>query len=207
MNNQDYLDQITASTKPSKIGSGITSIIPPLALKFIIGGVALAILIIIFGAIFGNMGTKSEDIAKQLSVRLKNVSATIEKYNPETKSSQLRQLGSSTNSVLSDTKRSLDDFLLKKYNYKKPDEKSKMYTDETAHIEKVNNELEYARLNAFLDRYYVRQLLHQIELILSMESDINARTDNTDLINIMNNSAHSLTEIHTKIEKTAETIK
>lgn len=207
MDNQDYLNQITASAQPAKVRSGITNIIPPLALKLIIGGVALAVLIIIFGIILGNLGVKSEDLAKQLSVRLDNTSKTIEKYNPATKSSQLRSLGSSTKGVVDNTKRDLDGFLEKKYNYKKPDDKSKMFNDETQYIEAINKELEYARLNAFLDRIYVRQLIHQIEQIIAIEVDIYNRTDNQDLKGLIENSANSFQEIHTNLERTAGNIK
>lgn len=207
MDNQDYLDQITASTQPTKPRSGITNIIPPLALKLLIGGVILAVVIIVFGIIFSNMGTKTEDLAKQLSIRLSNVSETIDKYNPEAKSSQLRQHGSETKAVITNTQRDLNQFLEAKYNYTKPDTKSKMFTDETAYIEKSNKELEYARLNAFLDRVYVHQLMYQIEQIIALASNINARTDNQDLKNIVNSSAENLQRAHDSLEKTAETIK
>lgn len=207
MDNQDYLDQITASAQPTKPRSGITNIIPPLALKLLIGGVILAILIIVFGIIFGNMGTKTEDLAKQLSIRLNNVSETIDKYNPAIKSSQLRQYGSETKATINNTQRDLNQFLEKKYGYKKPDTKSKMFTDETDYIEKTNKELEYARLNAFLDRVYVQQLMYQIEQITALESNINARTDNQELKDIVNSSATNLQNAHGSLEKVSETIK
>ncbi len=204
MDNQAYLDQITASTQPTK-GSG-NHIIPPLVLKLLIGGVILAVLIIIFGSILGNLNPNAEELSKQLSYRLDNVNATIEKYNPNVQSSQLRSKGTATKTVLTDTKRKLDSFLEEKYGFK-ADPKSETATIEQKHIDAVNKKLENARLNAYLDRIYVHELSHQVELIMAMEADINAHTDNNKLKEIVNNSLNSLKEIDISIQQTAETIK
>ena len=204
MNNQDYLDQITASAQGSQ--SKRNMIISPLVLKLLIAGVVLAILIIVFGSIFGNMGTKTEDVAKQLSLRLANVSTTIETYNPNVKSSQLRKEGSGVKSVINNTQRDLNKFLEEKYNYTKVDQKSKLYADETSFIEKANKELEYARLNAFLDRVYLNQLLYQIEQIVVLESNINSRTDNQNLKDIVQSSMNNLKQSYESLEKLTDSI-
>lgn len=203
MDNQAYLDQITASTKPAK-NSG-NHIIPPLVLKLAIGGVILAVLIMIFGLILGNLNPSTEDLSKQLSYRLSNVNATIEKYNPSVKSSQLRSKGTATKTIITNTQRELDDFLKEKYNFK-ADPKSEIATKEQKQIDAVNKKLENARLNAYLDRIYVHELSHQIELIMALESDINAHTDKAKLKEIVTNSMNSLKDLDTSIQQISETI-
>lgn len=204
MDNQAYLDQITQSTQADI--SGKKPFFSPMVIRLLIGGVFLAILIIVIGSIWSGMNNKAEDLSKQLSVRLANVTESINTYNPSIKSSQLKSKGTSTKSILTDTKRKLDEELEKTYGWKKPDEKSKMFTDEKSLSDKLNTELEKAKLNALLDRTYIHQLPHQIELILSMESEINTRTKNDQLKSIMQESMKSLADVRTSLDAVADTV-
>lgn len=204
MNNQDYLDQISASARPVSTSNKLFS---TRMLIFLIGAAVLLIAIIICGIILGSSGNKSSDLAKQLSIRLTNVSKTIDTYNPSVKSSSLRQHGSQTNAVIKNTLASLNPLLEKEYGYKKPDEKSKVYLDEKEFIDGVNKNLEHARLNAYLDRVYVSELIRQIELILAMDSEIYKKSDDEELKKIVETTSKSLNVILPGLQQDIEKVK
>lgn len=196
MDNQTYLDQITASTKPT---SSKKSFFSSQIFKIAALGVGLTIVIIIFGSILGNINNKERDLAEQLSLRMDNLTATIDEYNDSVKSSYLRSIGTSFSAILADTNRDLSDYLIQKYNFNPEKSNSNLVEKELKFADELNADLEEARLNGILDRVYVSKLDLQITLLLSTESDILSRTKNQSLQSIINKSVSSLESLQNNL--------
>lgn len=198
MDNQAYLDQITASTRPSQSKQSPFS---SLIFKIAALGIGLTVIIIIFGSLLGAANNKERDLSEQLSIRMTNLSETINTYNSSVKSPELRSIGTSFSTVLANTNRDLSNYLVAKYNFDPKKANQKMLQSETQLIEDLNTALEDARLNGILDRTYVNKLNLEITLLLSLESDILSRTTNSDLQNILQNSTSSLESLLNSTEK------
>ena len=192
MDNITYLEQISASNRPVKSG-GIGGLMSPKIL-LILGGVAiLAIIIIIVGMLSGS-GTSGVDLVSKINVRSDNLIATINTYNQQVKSSELRSIASSLSSVLTETSSKTSELLNSVYNQKKVSDS--ITKKETTYIEEVDADLEAARLNGLLDRNFARQLTLQTGLLLSIESECLSKTKNNDVKNVVSNSYANLATIY-----------
>ena len=160
----------------------------------ILGGVAiLAIIIIIVGMLSGS-GTSGVDLVSKINVRSDNLIATINTYNQQVKSSELRSIASSLSSVLTETSSKTSELLNSVYNQKKVSDS--ITKKETTYIEEVDADLEAARLNGLLDRNFARQLTLQTGLLLSIESECLSKTKNNDVKNVVSNSYANLATIY-----------
>ena len=102
MDKQDYLNQISATSKPPKQGK--KGIFGSIYFKLGVGALVALIVIMILGAILssGKGGVKQDSIA--LKVRLDNTMEMITTYQTDVKSSSLRSSSASLYGVLSNTK-------------------------------------------------------------------------------------------------------
>ena len=93
MDNLEYLNQISQSNRPVKRSLKSSDRKTNLILKFSIAGVVLFFLMMAFGAMVGNLNTKSDDLAKQIYTRTVNLNSSLNTYNRDLKSSRLRAIG------------------------------------------------------------------------------------------------------------------
>lgn len=195
MDNMEYLNQIAASNRPAKstVGGGLPFSLSP---KVLIGlGIAIGLifLIMIFGSIFGGDKNTEQSLVQKLSLRSANLSETIDEYNRNLKSSNLRSLTGSLRAVLNETSASTATILEEDFGAKSDKTAEE---DEATYIEEVNTTLEDAKLNGLLDREFVREMTYQIGLLLSMESDILSKTKKDNLKDTINNSYTNLENLH-----------
>lgn len=185
MNNLEYLNHISQSNRPvqqtkqSKINGG-------LILKILVGGLLATAILIAIGTLINSGSNKATDVARQLYVRMENVSNTISAYNKSLKSSQLRSINYSLSGALTGARNQLGEYL--SANAKKGEkplvpsasalkEEEAMFNGSNG----VNAQLTNAKLNGRLDRYYAAQIHLQVSLMMSMCSELLERDHSAKL--------------------------
>ncbi len=196
MDNLEYLNQISQSNRPVKRSLKSSDRKTNLILKFSIAGVVLFFLMMAFGAMVGNLNTKSDDLAKQIYTRTVNLNSSLNTYNRDLKSSRLRAIGVSLSAILTNASNQLSNYLTANSKDKNITLDEKTTASEAAIIEELNTSLTNAKLNGVLDRYYDNQIGLQVSLLLSQTSELLARTKDAELITIVTNLHTSLETIH-----------
>lgn len=196
MDNLEYLNQISQSNRPVKRSLKSSDRKTNLILKFSIAGVVLFFLMMAFGAMVGNLNTKSDDLAKQIYTRTVNLNSSLNTYNRDLKSSRLRAIGVSLSAILTNASNQLSNYLTANSKDKNITLDEKTTASEATIIEELNTSLTNAKLNGVLDRYYDNQIGLQVSLLLSQTSELLARTKDAELITIVTNLHTSLETIH-----------
>ena len=200
MNNADYLNQISATNRSTKASAGGLNIKNP---KILIAGLAAAFIIaiaMILSSVFGSVGNKERDLVDQISFRTTYLMESVKKYNNLVKDSTLRSMGTSLNAILLEVDQETTATLKNDFNAdKKKPRDSKTEPNEKAHIEKLNETLEKARLNGLLDRYYSREISYEISLLVSLMSECVSRTKKPQLTENLNQSITNLSSIQTRM--------
>lgn len=203
MDNFAYLNQISksahAKSTPTKKSGGLLS-------KFSIGKIALIgivgfFLLMALGGLLGSINNKPKELSKQIYLRSTNLSSVLTTYNPSVKSSRLRSISVSLITVLNHTSSQLSAYIGGE-KYKEEDllPKKKTAESETALTEELELSLNNAKLNGILDRIYENQLTLQVSLLLSLTSQLLARTKDESLISILSPFYYSLETIHNNLE-------
>jgi len=199
MNNLEYLNQISKTSRPVKTGSdakGFGTII-----KIAIAGVAVFIVLLIVGMLIGKKSDTTASLGPQIYLRTTNLEKTVTTYNRSLRSSKLRSIGLTLSSTLTAAINQMDPIL------KNSASKDKELTDsENQYTTDLENTLTDAKLNGMLDRTYANQMQLQTSLLLSMleqainhtkddnlkniysQYQSNLMTANTDLINYSSSS-------------------
>ena len=202
MDNQAYLNQISAAARPNKKTNAFLS---STIFKIIIGGIAALFLILIFGAIINNGKTNNETKCISLYFHLDNLTTTIDKYQPSIKSSTLRGSSASLKSLLSGINSNLNNYLVTNYEFKEKNADKKIIASETALSEELNNELFEAKINGLLDRVYARKMAYEISIIQTRESEIYKSVKDDTFKQALDNSYNSLGNLHESFDSFSET--
>lgn len=210
MDNKAYLEQIASETRSSKPqGKGILGTfqnlnISPLGKKLLLGGAILAVLIIIIVAIAGGSGsnkTSERDLIDTLSVRTNNLIETIENYNDYVKSSDLRAMGNSLKSVITEVGYATNTSLVNDFGATTgTPENENVVTSEDEWLATLTTTLEKARLNGLLDRVYSREFAYQIGMLISLESETYTTTDKEPLKTSLDSSMKNLDQLYTQFD-------
>ena len=197
MQGQEYLNQISASNRPTS-KSKVSGILSSKYFLFGAGFVLLLIIIIIFGSLLS--GGKGDEKSNSIKLDL-HISGTIEvinEYQKDIKSSTLRGNSSSLGSVLSTTKSNLDNFFTEKYKIKdvvKEADKNYIAEASTAR-DGLISELFDAKITGNLDRVYAQKMAYEIALIASEEKTLMNQTKNETLKAILDESYKSLNNLY-----------
>ncbi|MBR1795935.1 hypothetical protein IJ765_01575 [Candidatus Saccharibacteria bacterium] len=208
MNNMDYLNQISADTRPAKQTSGSLFDglpIPAQLVKWLIIALVGVFFVIIIAAILSNQKDPERDLIDRINQRSNNLMTVINTYNPKIKSSSLRAISSNVSSVLTYTQSQTSTILQNYYGVE--DKKGKngsapnqaLIDEETAYAEAINATLETARIEATLDRTYHRILTREVGYFLSLEADLLSRTKKQDLITVLQDSSGNLDSIYAQL--------
>lgn len=199
MDSLEYLNQISKSNRPVKAARGDVS--KTTIIKIAAGGIVLFFLLIALGAMLGSLNSKVGSTAKQLYFRTDQVNSTLKTYNKALKSSRLRAIGSSLQTVLTGATNQLKEYY--KGKEVKNDElklAGKTAKEEEQLISNLNLTLEHAKLNGILDRVYDNQINLQVSLLLSLSSQVISRTKDKKLLEIVEPLHSSLSTIHENLE-------
>lgn len=209
MDNQEYLNQISATSRPVGIkkkglGGGFFSS------KFFILGVVFVvtlILLAVIGAVLGSGKESKKEKMYALSAHITYDMQVISEYQDLVKSSNLRSDSASLNNVLSATNRDLETFFEETYNNSDPEKvlgESKMNELELARDDLLS-ELFDAKINGTLDIIYARKLTYEISLLMSEEEQVYNNAKDETLLNTLSTSYNSLKNLYDKINGFSET--
>lgn len=200
MDSQSYLNEISATVRPQKQSNGFLK-----SKFFLVGAVAVGALILmaILGAVLSNGKSSLKDQLFTLEKRLTNLTATINTYQPNVKSSDLRSSSASLKGVLSNTQNGVSTYITTKYEGKKPEKK--LEESEQTHIDELNDELFQAKINGILDRIYAHKMAYEISLLMSMEDKIYNASNDQELHSILDTSYDSMQNLYDKFGNYSET--
>lgn len=193
-----YLQQIATkpngAKSPQKGGNFLD--LPPKVLYFVVGGLILAVLIIVIGSIMGNRpAANTSGPIERISLRSKNLNTALTKYSRELKSSNLRSMATSLSSVMSGLESSSATIL--KSDFGKTSSTDKAITaEETALITSLNETLDNAKLNGLLDRTFVREITSQISTLIILNTDSLKKLSNPTSKTSLQGSLENLQNLH-----------
>lgn len=198
MNNLEYLNQISQENRPT---SAKKSASMSLIIKIAVGGLVAFLFIMCLGMALSAGKTSPTDLTKQLYVRTANLNTALTTYNKSLKSSQLRAIGTSLNGVLTSATASLTRYLAsegdKEADLNPPE---KLLTVETETIEALDTALNNAKLNGILDRVYANQIQLQVSLLVTFISQLEQRTKDTELLEIISQYQSNLIVIEQSLK-------
>ncbi len=207
MDGQQYLNQISQTNRPVKqSGGGLNKILTSKIFIVVAIGLVLLILIMILGAVIGGGKKSVKELGYELTLHLDNTVAVIKEYQPNVKSSRLRANSASLDGVLSNTKSQVNTVLMDELGFNKKKDASDTAEEEAIAVgEELKNELFEAKINGILDRVYAHKMAYEISLFLAEEEQILENTSNENLINAINTSHESLTNLYDKFNNFSET--
>lgn len=205
MDGQEYLDQLSASVRPTKNSGGKNSFLNSKIFLVSAIGVIAFILLAIVGAILGGSGNSEKDLSAALMLHIENTSEVIQTYQPNIKSSDLRSISASLSSVLSDTDSKLKNYLTENYGIEDDGDIDEDVVEKaTLNRDALDAELFDAKINGLLDRIYTHKMTYEISLFMTEEAKIINRTSNTELKDFLTVSYGSLENLYTKFEAFSE---
>ncbi len=210
MNNMDYLNQISADTRPAKQSTSFFDSLPIPAnvIKFIgLAFIFVFLMLIIIAVIPSLIPDKRKDFLDRLYTRAYNVSTIIDENNSSIKSTRLRAICSNINSVLNTTQSSTFDVLIASYGTGSDNKRTytvseKLTASEDKYLEEIDTELSQAYITGNLDRTYYRTILRETGLIISLEDELLNRSDslNNNYLNILTTSRSNLVALYTELQ-------
>ncbi|MBR5939233.1 hypothetical protein IKZ77_01630 [Candidatus Saccharibacteria bacterium] len=203
MEGQEYLNQISASNRPEK-----KSMNRFFSSKFFIFAAISAVILIaimILGAIINGSKGDEKELNYKLKLHIDNTAKVIQNYQPLVKSSVLRSSSASLSSILSNTSRELNDYLVEKYNFKDKDVDKKIVEAATAKKDELETELFEAKINGILDRIYAHKMTYEISSIMGEEAKLINSSKNAGLKDLLTTSYQSLDNLYKNFSEFSET--
>lgn len=199
MDNFAYLNEIAAANRPVKNPSAPKSLKVATIVKIVAAGVVLFFLLMAVGALVGGLKGKTDNLLKQVYLRTTNMSKIMEDYNRDLKSSDLRSLSASLAGALTNATNQLAGVLgTNDAEDVAPD--AATVEEETAILNELNTSLNNAKLNGILDRAYANLVGLQVSLLMSMISELEARTDDAALLSVLSSYRGNLEVLHQGFE-------
>ena len=203
MDKQEYLNEISASTRPAAPSNTHKF----LSSKFLwvgIIGVLLLIIIIVIGSLLSGSNTSTKDRVSSLILHLDNTTEVIKEYQPYVKSSDLRSYSASLSGILSNTSSSLTTYATNKYNFKPKEVNKSIVEEETSYKDALISDLFNAKITGSLDQVYAQKLAIDISLIQSRETQLIKSSSLSDLQDDLRSSYDSLTNLYDKFNNFSE---
>lgn len=206
MDGQEYLNQISQSSRRKDAPSKNRKFLSPK--KIIIGAVGVILLIVILVVSLnvgkGDGGEKTDSY--KLKLHLDNTAAVIQDYQSNIRSSNLRSSSASLRGILTITSRDFSEYLSEKYNLKKDKDISKEITQKAdKKKEELSNELFEAKISGRLDRTFAYNMAYEISTIRAEEMKILNETKSDKVKEILNSSIESLDVLYEKFDNFSET--
>lgn len=201
MDNQAYLNQISAKAKPSKKTSKLFS--SNLGKILGIGVTALAI-VLILSAIISSLRKDVKTLSITLQLRLDKTSEIINEYQPSVKSSELRSYSATLASIIDSTSSDLATMLSKDYDIKKASDQKDIVKKVEATMQELSDDLFEAKINGLLDRTYARKMAYEISLIQNYESEIYHALKNGETKESLESSYDSLSNLYESFNSFSE---
>lgn len=208
MDGQQYLQQISESSRPAPKGGKKGRLGRILSSKFfMIGAIGLGLLIVIMiiGSVLGGNKSGAKNLSFELKLHLDNTTELIQEYQQYVKSSELRSNSASLQGVLSNTSRDLTDYLEEKYDFKDKDISKAMEEEALLARDDLENELFEAKINGILDRIYAHKMAYEISLFTTEEAQLIKASQDETLTEFLTTSYDSLNNLYNKFNEFSET--
>lgn len=205
MENQEYLNQISAKTTPAKPNKGSNGILHSKIFYLVIGTVIAVIILAIVGSFLGSNKTDNKTSLIALRLHVDSTMNIIDKYQPNVKSSSLRSSSASLNSILTDTNNKLNTYITEKYGDKATKDTDNLAEQAKTTEDALEAELSDAKINGILDRVYAHKMAYEISLFLSEESKLYNSTKDENLQSILADSYNSLENLYSNFNDFSET--
>ena len=206
MDNLEYLNQISANTRPTKPQKDNPSPLNKNIIKFSLFGLIGIIIIAVIASVLSN-SSNSEPAElsniESLYLRINNLSSVSETYKPNIKNSSLRASSSSLNVILTNSKNNFYSILSTFYGIDAS--KLTIPSNLSDEFSELSSSLENAQLNGLLDRIYANEMAYQISRILILESSTIERTESEEVKSAINSSYSSLEKLKNDFSKFSET--
>ena len=184
MDNMAYLQQIAGNDNSLANKNKAKGGLPNFLNKWVLIGVGVFIALIIgvaaIAASLNKTDTKDQDLMVQSYWMASFFSEEVlDEYVREVKNSDIRNMTASLKSVLTELIKNSETIMLSQYGIDTSDfdeDEDPVPVEEHEKIQKVVDTLEDARLNAMLDRVYLREVTLQIAYLRAYQSEIIART-------------------------------
>jgi len=203
MEGQEYLNQISATSKPMAVKK--EGLFSSKLFIWIMIALAALVFIVIIGSIIGSGKGGEKDLGYALRLHLTNTGSAINTYQENIKSSELRSNSASLYSVLSNTNRELSNYLSAKYKIKDSDIDKKIVAEATTAFNTLSTELFQAKINGILDRVFAHKMAYEITLLLSEEKKLIEVSKNEALDEALTTSYKSLENLYPKFNDFSET--
>lgn len=206
MDKQEYLNQISASVRPAKPEkTGLSGILSSTIFRVAMVGVIGVILLAIVGSIIGGGKGSVKEELQELDLYIGSTMSVISDYQPNLKSSSLRSHSASLYSVLSNTSRDVNNYLVGAYGESEATASNTMAEDEKLHLDGLESELFSAKINGILDRIYAHKMAYEISMIMSREGSVYERVSDASLKTAIETSYNSLNNLYSEFEGFSET--
>ena len=204
MDNQEYLNQISAKPVKAKGGLGLGNLFGSKIAFFILVALVALVIMAILGVALGSKKGSPLNDTKRLSLHLDSTAKVISDYQPQVKSSVLRSNSASLASVIANTNGKLKSYLAEKTGDKDNDKNSNLEEQIKTEQDALLTELFEARINGYLDRVYAHKMAYEIERFMNQETKIYNSTSDTSLKEILDESYNSLENIYDSFNKFPE---
>lgn len=203
MDGQEYLNQISASSRPEQ-ESKLKAIIK--SKFFLVGAIGLVALIIIMiiGAALGSGKGGEKNLSIDLYLHVDNTKAEIDTFQNDIKSSDLRSSSASLSGILGNTVSKMGDFLEKKYSLKPKNIEKKVVEQATAEKDALHNELFEAKITGALDRIFAQKMTYEISMIMAEENKIMKISKSNELKDALKESHDSLENLYNNFNDFSE---
>lgn len=195
-----YLQQIATSTSQPRTRTPrpgfIGFILNPKTLIIAGASIVAIILLVLVVSLLSSVTAREQKLSEQLYLRLTNLNKALDDYTGEVKSSSLRTMGHSLSTVFANTTHDLEPVLTDHFKLKTNKLSKSLTESETKFTKGVNDNLNQAKLNGLLDRSFTREFALQIALVLSLESELLARTKYPALTQALQSSKANLEKLH-----------
>lgn len=208
MDGQDYLEQISKSSKPVKVRqSKMGGLMSSKYVKLIGGALIALVLIMIVGVMLGsgkNGGPKEQSY--RLLLHLNGTSSLVQEYQPSIKSSKLRSSAASLYSVLTNTALGITSYLEQKYEFRgDQDIEESIVEQATLETEALNQDLFQAKINGFMDRIMAHKMAYEIRSFQAEEKELWESGVDEQLQNALKSSYDSLENLYPYFNDFSET--
>lgn len=201
MDNQEYLNQITAKSTPVKPYPGqskfdLSSILH--SKFFLIGVIGLVsfILLLVVGAILSSNKTDTTSDIVSLKLHVDNTSSIINTYQRNLKSSNLRSNNVSLLGLFSSLSSYLSTYLASNPNTKDSDKNEDLIAQAATAKEALNTELFEAKINGNLDHIFAHKMAFEISTIMNEESIIFKNIKDESFQTVLSESYTSLENLY-----------
>ncbi len=198
MDNQAYLDKISASNRPVR-ASGKDLFSSPI-IKIALGGIIAIIVIIIFGSVLGGLTGKIKDKTIALHYHIDNTVFIVTEFQPSLKSSSLRSASATLRSLLDSASTTITNFIVEEYKFDTRKGDKKIQADEEELYNELYEELFNAKINGLLDRTYARKIAYEITIIQNNLSEIYSKTKDENLKSSLSTTFDSLSNLYSSFD-------